>query len=329
LQGYYLTSNISPVPQNDGRLPRGDIPGGNQFNVNDIGVYSQGSFRPLEGFGITLGARFDHNNIRKGGGLGSQLSPRFVIDYVTNGWILKTIVSRGIQNVSNYTKYDNVRIRPNPSLTSEKILNYEFSISNKISNTFLADMNFYYSKVEGVVGAVLTDHVLMNENIGEFKIKGIQANLYFKPSNSRWSASLNYSFTRGKQTSGTDTLDKPIKVHLTVADIASHKTNVIINYFFGKHFNVNARLNYVGHKETGDNTTAPRNDQTTFPAYLLGNIALSMQNFIKGATLQVVCNNVFDKKYFSPGIRAAGGVNYPDAVLQMGRNFSLRLNYTL
>src|SRR5207249_6248880 len=53
LQGYYLTSTTSPVPQDNGTYP--DASGGNQYNVNDIGIYSQGSYQTKIGFDFTLG----------------------------------------------------------------------------------------------------------------------------------------------------------------------------------------------------------------------------------------------------------------------------------
>jgi hypothetical protein len=53
LQGYYLTSTTSSTPQNDGTTP--STTGGNQYNVNDIGIYSQGNYRTKFGLGITLG----------------------------------------------------------------------------------------------------------------------------------------------------------------------------------------------------------------------------------------------------------------------------------
>jgi outer membrane receptor for ferrienterochelin and colicins len=330
LQGYYLTSDSSSVPEDDGYHPIS--PGGNVYNVNDIGIYSQGSYRSKKGFGFTLGARLDYNQIRHGGGLGYTLSPRIVVDYVKRGWVFKTIISKGIQNVSNYTKFDQVNVTPNPLLKPESIYNYEISASDKISDAFTADIDLFYSTVKDVVNTFQANHALQNENIGEYEIKGIQTNLYFRPLNKKWQASLNYTYTDPKQTKGieydfeTDT-SYLIDTTLRIADIASHKVNAVLNFVFLKNFNINFRANYVSYKKAGPGTSVRFNRIPKFDGYILGNIVLGAQNLIKGTTIQFICNNIFDKEYSSPGIRNAGGVRYPNSIQQMGRNFSLKINY--
>jgi outer membrane receptor for ferrienterochelin and colicins len=324
LQGYYLTSTTSSNPQNDGRTP--NTPGGNEYNVNDVGIYSQGNYRTKFGLGITLGARLDYNQIRKSEGLGYHLSPRFVIDYTLHNFIFKGIISHGIANVSNFTKFDDVNVAPNPGLKPETIYNYELSVAGKISDAFSADIDFYYSYVKDVVSAVLGGRVMQNQNIGEFKIKGIQSNIYFKSPNKKWQATLNYAFTDPYQTKSVDTLNKVTDVDLKVSDIASHKINGILNVVVLKKFNVNFRGNYLSTKKNSLETSVP-NNQLLFDGYFIGNAAISATNLLKGITLQFTCNNIFNKTYYSPGIRTAGGVRVPNEILQMRRNFFLKLNY--
>jgi len=330
LQGYYLTSTTSSVPQDSGYTPDA-LQGGNQYNVNDIGIYTQGSYHTKNGFGFTLGARLDYNQIRHGGGLGYNLSPRFVVDYVKKGWVFKTIISKGIQNVSNFTKFNDVNITPNPSLESESIYNYEISASNRISDAFTADIDFFYSNVKDVVAAFLDNGVFQNENVGEYKIKGIQTNLYFKSPDKKWQVSLNYTYLDPTQTYGVKEDDNgpndesvtPVDSTFKIGRIASHKANAAVNFIFLKNFDINLRANYVGSIETG----ARGNHIQKFDDYIIGNIVVSGQNLIKGTTIQFICNNIFDKVYYSPGIRGAGGIRSPESILQMGRNFFLKINY--
>ena len=219
---------------------------------------------------------------------------------------------------------------PNPSLTSESIFNYEISVSNKISRAFLADIDFYYLKVKDAVAAFVTNRVLRNENIGEYKIKGIMANLSYKSANSKWQASINYSFTDPKQTKDFDTTNHTtITVENKVSDISAHKINMATNLIFLKNFNLNLRINYISSKKLGEGTTLPNKSGNLgpFPGYIIGNTAVSAKNIVKGATLQLVCNNIFNKVYYGTGIRSAGGIRAPDKILQMGRNFYLKINY--
>ena len=50
-------------------------------------------------------------------------------------------------------------------------------------------------------------------------------------------------------------------------------------------------------------------------------------NIINNLNVQLVCNNIFSKTYFSPGIRLADGFSNPSEILQMGRNWMFRINY--
>jgi outer membrane receptor for ferrienterochelin and colicins len=326
LQGYYLTSTTSSTPQNDGTTPV--TPGGNQYNVNDIGVYSQGNYRTKFGLGITLGARLDYNEVRSGGGLGYHLSPRFVVDYTKHNYIFKTIVSSGIENVSNFTKFDEINIAPNPNLKPETIYNYEFSVGKKFSEIISADVDFFYSRIRDVVSAVISNRVVQNQNIGEFKIKGIQSNIYFRSPNKKWQATLNYSFTDPHQTQSVDTFGHVTNIDLRVADIAKHKINGIVNIVVLKNFNINLRANYLSSKKDSINTSSP-NNKLRFDGYFLCNTAITADNLIKGVSIQLGCNNLFNKIYSSPGIRTSGGIRVPNEIFQMGRNFFLKLNYQL
>ena len=317
LQGYYLTSTSSR-PQENGTYP--SRPGGNTYNVYDIGVYSQGNYRTKSGFGFTLGARLDYNRIRDTGGLGYDISPRLVVDYVKKGWIFKAIASKGIQNVSNYTKYDAVNLIPNPSLTYESIYNYEVSASNKFSEALTADVDLFYSDIKNVV-AVVVKGTAQNQNVGEYTIKGIQTNLYYKSLNKKWQASLNYTYTY-------PVFIDSDAINQKVADIASHKVNAILNFLLLKKININLRANYISSKESGPGTSAPSNKNATFfEGYILFNSAITLQDIIGGASIQFVCNNILDKEYYSPGIRNAGAVRVPDQILQMARNFAVKINY--
>ena len=324
LQGYYLTSLTSARPQDDGRAP--NIPGGNTFNVNDVGVYSQGNYRTRFGLGVTLGARMDYNQIRQGGGLGYHVSPRFVLDYTIKDVIFKAIYSSGIENVSNYTKFDEVNIAPNPNLKPEVIANYEFSVGTKFSNILSGDIDFYYSNISDVVSAVLTSRRLQNQNIGEFRIKGLQANVFFKSLDKKWQATVNYAYTDPHQTKSVDTLNNVTDVDLPVSDIATHKVNGILNMLFFKKFNINLRGNYLSSKKNTIETSAP-NNRLTFAGFFVTNATISATDVMKGTTLQLGCNNIFNTTYYTPGIRTAGGIRVPNQVLQMGRNYFIRLHF--
>ena len=323
LQGNYLNTTNILTPEENGIANAGTILGGNQYNLNDLGIYAQANYHFAKYFGVTGGLRMDKNTIRQNGGFGTEFSPRFVVDFATPNWIFKAIYSRGIENVSNFTKFGVASGRiPNPTLKTESIKNYEFSISRKLGKYITADIDFYQSLIDDVVGVkTLSPTSSQNQNLGRFQIFGIQSNITYSRNNV--SVTANYTYTDPKQT--TDDTGKE-NADLLVADIANFHVNLIANYRVFKKMNINVRGNYIGIKHAGVGTSVPANPETTFPAHTIANATIGYE-IIKGATLQFVCNNVFDTFYFHPAGRAADGINTPSSLLQPGRNFFIKLNY--
>lgn len=321
LQGNYLTSAVTTNLQDSGTIV-GVTSGGNQYNVNDLGAFIQGTYRLKSGFGLTLGGRVDNDKINKSGGYGTEFSPRIVFDYSNKTFVIKTIYSRGIMNVSNFTKFSASGTRiPNPTLRTESIDNFELSINKQFSKFLSSDIDFYYSTPHDVVGYVnIAGGKQQNQNIGNFKIFGIQHNLNYV--NKDFKASFNYTYCSPKQTKSEIGI-----VNNRVADIADHHFNLILNYLFVNHINVNWRTNYVGTKYAGLGTTVPTNPELSFDPYSVSSLSLGLFDLVKNTKISIVCNNIFDKTYYSPGPRVADGVTNPSKVLQMQRNYMIRLVY--
>jgi len=324
LQGYLLTSPNSN-PEETGTYTD-TLPGGNQFNVNDIGIYIQSQYRTKSDIGFTVGGRLDHNQIRQSGGLGYTFSPRVVIDKIYKTWVFKAIFCKGIEDVSNLTKFSDFggTLVSNFDLKAESIYNFEFSVSNKISKGVIADIDFYYSNIKNATRSIRIAPVTRQiQNIAEYKILGIQTNLYY--SSQKLQASISYSYTYPTETKDTFSISGKLKI----ASVASNKIDGIVNCIFLKHYNINFRANYVGSKKAGPNTTSQFNEISSFPGYFLGNVAFSIYDIfrLKGTTLQFLCNNIFNKTYYTPGNIGGGGIVSPGSFLQMGRNFSFKINY--
>lgn len=320
LQGNYLVSLNTSDAQTFGVFT-GPSEGGNQFNVNDFGLYTQGTYIFNPALRLTIGARIDHNIIRSNGGYGTEINPRVVLDFVKKAWVVKAIYSRGIMNVSNWTKFSTAGNRvPNPNLGTESISNFEFSVSNQVSKFLTVDFIAYNSLVNNVVGILpLPNGQSINDNIGKFSIFGIQSNLIYHKD--KMSVYLNYAYTKGNQTKS-----EKGNVDLIVGDIANHTINAGVYYEPVKYFGLNFRTNYISSQPVGVGTSVPANT-SSFPPYFIGFMTASIKNIVKGTNLQIICNNIFDKYYFNPGVKAADGIENPTEILQRGRNFVLRLNY--
>ncbi len=324
LQGNYLVAINDQYPQDSGVFS-GPAEGGNQFNIFDLGFYSQATYSFLSNLKFTIGARLDYDKIRTNGGFGTEISPRVAIVYAPKKFIFKAIYSRGIQNVSNWTKFSTAGNRiPNPKLGTGTIQNLEVAGSWNINEFFFADIVLYNSRIKDVVGKRPYPEdpaYVQNANIGEFNIIGLQSNITYK--SKTFSAYLNYTFTDPKQI-----VDETGEIDNRVGDIASHQINAGLNkLFFGK-FNFNLRMNYIGERKTGPGTTVPLND-FTFPSVIIFNTTLGYQNILPGLTIQLICNNLFNKKYYDPGVKLADGYTNPSQFLQRDRNFMIRILYDI
>jgi len=323
LQGSYLFS-LTPTPQDSATL-NPQPKGGNTFNVWDIGLYAQGTWRPIDKIRITLGLRYDYNRVRDSGGFGSALSPRVAVVFTPGKFTFKAIYSRGIMNVSNWTKYSTAGNRiPNPTLKTENIINFELSAGYRLNKLFHAELVGYYDIINDVVGTIpVSGNPGMNQNanIGKFRIAGIQAVTTFTWES--FNAWFNYTFCDPRQI-----YSEKGDVDNRVGDIASHQFNLGANKLFFNQLNVNLRLNFTGNRPVGPGTSVPLNT-ADFPAIALLNGAISYTNakLVPGLSLQLVCNNILNTRYYHPGTKAADGVLNPTEILQRDRHFVFRALY--
>ncbi|MFA6129179.1 MAG: TonB-dependent receptor [Bacteroidales bacterium] len=323
LQGAYYTSG-TPTPQ-DSAVILPSPKGGNEFNVWDIGAYSQGTYQAFRNFKITFGLRYDFNRVRDNDGFGSEISPRLALVYAPGKLAFKAIYSRGIMNVSNWTKYSAVGNRiSNPSLKTENMQNFEISAGYRMNKSFQADVAIYRDYIDNVVGTVKVDATsgkVQNQNIGKFRINGLQANAVYQIES--FSAYFNYTFCDPRQT-----FSETGAVENRVGDIASHQFNIGADKMFFDNLDVNLRLNFVGKRLTGTGTTVPLNSDV-FPAVAILNGAVTYSNdkIVQGLSLQLVCNNILNANYYHPGTKAADGINSPTAILQRVRHFLVKVSY--
>ena len=319
LQGNYLITFFdNDSPQDSGTT---DNLGGNQFNIRDIGFYTQAAYRFNSDITLTLGGRVDNNRIRTSDGFGTEFSPRVVLVYTPGDFIFKGMYARGIQNVSNWTKFSETQDRvANGRLGPESIQNYEVSGAWMPKKPWSIDLAIYNAIINDVVelDSVRNDPELegkvRNENIGTNNILGVQLNANYRTKT--YTAYLNYTFTEPEDT----------RQNLRISDIASHQLNFGVTKRFFRKLNVNLRANYVGEREVGEGTTVAGNPDD-FPGHFVMNSTIGYHNLIQGMTLQLVANNLLDEEYWHPGPRTATGSFYTSRVLQRERHFLLKLLY--
>jgi len=336
MQGDYTFSKHNDAEETG--APLTNVPGGNQFFSQDLGVYAQAGIGFIRNFNFTLGLRYDYNHIRENQGYGHTLNPRLAVVYMPGSFVFKAIYAEAFKDANNREKYSTApgkRELPNPGLLPEKVSNVEFAIGKNLAKNMFANVVFYRSNYSNIIQEVqvLRDdgsYTNQNQATGSAEVNGVNA--FFDWNWKSFSFNANYTFTlpyvlQPKDSEGNPLIDPNGNPYnkLRISDIADHQVNLVVNYLFRKKINLNMRMNWVGKRITGVDTTVPTNPET-FNPYAVFHAAVSYTLPKWGFKLQFAVFNLFDTTYFSPGLDAASGV-LASKLIQNGRNMHLSLHY--
>lgn len=314
------------------------LEGSNMFSIIDIGYFTQATLKLGDKFTLSGGNRIDYNQIRKSGGYGVAISPRLSAIYNTKSTTLKLNYSKGLQNVSQWTKYSTGGGRlPNSNLQTESVDFVNLEYLGRIADGAIGwEVNAFGYLINDAVSSGVIQGVRRNYNAGEYRNLGLMSGFHFTSVSKDWKIQANHTFYLPELISSTLVeLAEPIRL----GDIASHRINLSItrkNRIGALHNVINLRGNYVTERPIGPGTTQNTNPGINgtgvIPAYLLvnGNVGFKLQTlpFLRlDVTVENLLNrNILDgnnPQYFHPGPReASGGFNLPNDVL--GRSYGDR-----
>lgn len=309
-QGDYINSAL-PDPLVTGVL-KDSILGGNFYSVFDVGAFAQMNYSNKEKrFNISVGGRFDYNSINGKFGYGSVFNPRIALVYYPNNWIFKAIYSEAFLDASVYNKFatSSARLVNNPQLEPERVKNVEASVRYTINKNAHLELAYYHSFYTNILGTVNVDtngiKTTQFQAIGKARIQGIQLSAVYEL-NPDVSLYGNAWFTDPKnifqsKVTGQDSL-------VRTGDITAFSANAGVNIrALKKKLNLNLRMNYVGEKPTGKNTSIYGNPYDKIDSYIVFNSAISF-HIVPSISLQFTVDNILNTEYYSPGVRAASGV---------------------
>lgn len=323
IQGDYLVSS-KENPEETAKSV--NILGGNHFSIQDFGVFVQGTYTFVENLKLVAGARIDYNKVRINGGYGFSINPKAALIFSPKNIVLKIIYSEAIKDATMWDKYGTIPGRQlnNPNLEPEKVKNIEFAAYFQLSNSFMFDFSAYNSNYSNVIGTAQVSFVNSNgdtvyttqhQGIGKYRIQGVMGNLNFYAKNLNIFA--NFTVTNPHKINDDGSLTR-------IGDIATFNANLGLNYVFFKKLNFNIRVNYVGDRPTGSQTTVSSNPLSNIDAHFLLNSALTYE-LTKHFTIQATAFNLLNTEYFYPGVRSANGDYYASKIPGYERNFYLRL----
>ena len=326
IQTDYLTSD-SPNPE--ANISNDDVP--RTLFSRDFGVYAQLTYQFRPKFKFTFGNRLDYTNIAESSVEYNKANPRIVLIYQPTNWIFKGIFATAFKAPTNFDRFstvDDQREINNPDLKAEEVVNYEVSARRFVQKNFIIEAVAYqadYKNIIEVSDTVLADGSSTNffVSTGRQRVRGGHIVGTFKHNN--FEGYFNYTLTN-PIFKDTDTNGKPTGTEARVGDIATHQFNIGGNYKWND-FNFNLRMNSVGKRRTGRETTVTGN-QYSFEPYTIFNGVISYKVLDTGFKFDLIANNIFNKEYFSPGLRAADDTRFSSRLPQKGRNIHVRVRYS-
>jgi outer membrane receptor for ferrienterochelin and colicin len=332
--------------------------GSNMFSILDIGFFNQITVNLGEKFILSGGSRIDYNQIRKTDGYGIAISPRLSAIFNTKRTTVKLNYSKGIQNVSQWTKYSTGGGRVASSeLDTESIDFINLEYLGRIGSGNLGwEINGFGYLINDAVASGVVRGIRRNYNSGQYRTLGLMSGFFFNSVSKSWKFQVNHTFTKPQLISSTIIeLTEPVRL----GDIASHRVNLSItrkNHIGPLSNVINLRANYISERPIGPGTTQIKNPGVNgtgiIPAYLLVNANVGFKHkslpFLRlDLTVEnLLNNNILDginSQYFHPGPREASGTfNMPGDVIgnsyaernvpyvpQRPRFYLIRLSYML
>lgn len=283
----YNYSVLFPQPLTDGLTP------GNIFRDSEWGGFLQAKYSCEESkINLVIGARYDDNDL-----YGDSFNPRIGATYqLFDNVLLKANYGTAFQAPAPrnlYAGWGGLAVSSN--LKPDEISTVDFSIvhSNEI---LINDITFYYNKIKN---SIMQGINLPQKNIYGFEYKMnylIGHSAVFK--NTR--LQLYYSYTNAKydkaliNTSTGRTSDK-------IGDIADHKLSLIFDTDIYSNLHFNARVNYVGARET-----TISNPVKEVESFVVVNTSLQLNDLItNGLSFYFNVYNLLDQEYYHPGYDSA------------------------
>jgi outer membrane receptor for ferrienterochelin and colicins len=303
----------------------------------------------VSGFGgyfsprIALIGRFGRMRRRQGESGGGQDT-----DGQRRPLIIKALYSKASQLPSNYERFGYeplTRQFPSPFLGREEAENFELNVGWEPLRDHRLEVAIYQVNFSDVLHtAIKVDPCCTPletgqfQSIGQFRVQGVQVVASMK--RSPWAVSANYSYTGPSNTGDPkDEYGEPLAYRgesigrLPIGDIARHKGTIILEIGSsasagGTGWGLGMRVNAVSARPTGSATTSRLNPESV-PGYVVASAIGSYRGLWRDLTLQLTVDNLFNTRYFDPGVRSAQYFGFAGRIPQPGLAAYARVIYEM
>ncbi len=267
--------------------------------------YIQDELQIQKNLSFTLSARYDKFTDR-----GQALNPRAAIIYNPyQQTTLKLLYGNAFRAPNFYELYYEVEgdSVANPTLKGEKIRTLEFVLEHCFSKQINGVFSLYKFSFLDLIDPVKDKVTELTQffNSAKVKSKGIEAELNVRLANGLIGY-INYNYQESQF----------VNDPLPLTNSPSHLLKSGLSIPLLRHFFLSAELFYESSRRT------LKNENTD--AYFLANLHLFTRSLVPRLKFSFHVQNLFNTRYSLPG----GNEHRQSALIQMGRRFTLKIEYT-
>lgn len=288
-----------------------------QHDERNEAVFANGQWSaPSKVFSVAGGLRFDHNYVHgEKGGFGNLWTKRMAgIWSPADQHRLKLIYGEAFQAPSPWHKFATIageRDLQNPTLKPEKLksteLIYEFIPTQKWRNS----LSVYKIKVTDIIATKAVPFgsgtTLQNNNVGSLEIRGEELETrYFLDARRSIFANATWSKTEFADTGARQ------------GDLAPFKANAGAEFLLKNRFGVDLRTHFVSARDTINKNSPNIYTAKHVDAAFTADAAFTWLNLVNRLDVKAQLYNIFNEKYYIPGLRSGDGRTYNAMIQQEG-----------
>jgi len=263
-------------------------------------LFFQDEFSITSQLTLNAGVRYDYFSI-----FGSTVNPRIGLIYNPfEKSTLKLLYGSAFRAPNQFElNYTGSGTIANPSLRPEKLDTVELILEHYFSQQLRAELNLFHTDVSNIISlTTLANKDIQNRNTGNIESNGLEVQLeqlFFNGFQGR----ISYSWQENR--------DKNTRQRLTNSPEHMVKLNIIAPLWGDKVF-AGFETQYLSGR------TTPKNGHVG--DYVISNLTVHTQNWIKGLEFSAGVYNLFDEQYFDPG----SDTHVQNAIEQDGLTFRIK-----
>lgn len=273
-------------------------------------LYLQDEFKIFENLILNAGVRYDHYST-----FGGTTNPRLALIYSpVEHSTIKLIYGTAFRAPNDYEMfYTDTLQEANLTLKPERITTYELVYEQYVGDSFRASASGYYNRITGLIESTETtpgSGISSFRNLNGVNAYGFELGIEYGWANGlKGRASYTIQWTKDDADGQrlTNSPEHMVKLNLTVPIIRD-------KVFAG-----------IEEQYTSKRTTLAGNNAGDF---FITNLTLFSQNIVKGLEFSGSIYNLFDTKYFDPGLEGPSPpYSVVDKIQQDGRTWRVKLTY--